>query len=78
MNNIEWYFCETNVQDTVVVDSFADSKFGINRWSSFAREIIQNSIDAVDDDSKPVEVIFDLNKDLRLEDIPGEEISMKY
>ncbi len=68
---MEWYYADNTSADDSLVDEFADSKFEINRWNSFAREIIQNSIDAVDDESKPVEVVFDLNKTLSLRDIPG-------
>ena len=45
-----------------LVDKFADSKFGMDKWTSFSREIIQNSLDARDDENAPVEVVFDLNK----------------
>ena len=69
--NIGWYYSENLSPSDELVDQFADSKFGIDRWSSFAREIIQNSIDAQDDENKPVEVIFDLNKELKISDIPG-------
>lgn len=69
--NIDWYFSDELSPSDELVDKFADSKFGIDRWSSFAREIIQNSLDAQDDETKPVEVIFDLNKELCISDIPG-------
>lgn len=68
---MDWYYSEELSPSDVLVDKFADSKFNIDKWSSFAREIIQNSLDAQDDVDKPVVVDFDLNKDLRLEDIPG-------
>ena len=67
----EWYYAENNMSDDALVDNFVDSKFGIDKWSSFAREIVQNSLDAVDDEDKPVEVVIDLNNNLSLEDIPG-------
>ena len=57
----EWYYAENNMSDDALVDNFVDSKFGIDKWSSFAREIVQNSLDAVDDEDKPVEVVIDLN-----------------
>lgn len=66
-----WYFNEENSPSDELVDKFADSKFGMDRWTSFTREIIQNSLDARDDYSKPVDVVFDLNKELALSDIPG-------
>lgn len=68
---IGWYFSDDLSPSDELVDKFADSKFGIDRWSSFAREIIQNSLDAQDDETKPVEVFFDLNKELTISDIPG-------
>ena len=67
---MKWYYADNMSAEDILVDEFADSKFGIDRWNSFSREIIQNSIDAVDDESKPVEVVFDLNKELSLENIP--------
>lgn len=73
----EWYYAKNNMSDDSLVDHFADSKFGTNKWDSFAREIVQNSLDAVDDDSEPVEVVFDLNDSLELKDIPGGE-KIKY
>jgi len=65
-----WYFNEELSPSDDLVDKFADSKFGIDRWKSFTREIIQNSLDAQYDKNKPVEVVFDLNKELSLVDIP--------
>lgn len=70
---IDWYYSDDTCPSDELVDKFADSKFGIDKWSSFAREIIQNSLDAQADENIPVEVEFDLNKDLRLTDIPGGE-----
>lgn len=71
--NMGWYFNDELSPSDELVDKFADSKFGMDKWTSFSREIIQNSLDAKDDDDKPVEVIFDLNKSIKLEDIPGGE-----
>lgn len=68
--SIGWYFSDEMSPSDELVDKFADSKFGIDKWSSFAREIIQNSLDAQDDDEKPVKVTFDLNKELGIDDIP--------
>ena len=68
-----WYFNDELSPSDELVDKFADSKFGMDKWTSFSREIIQNSLDARDDYNKPVEVVFDLNKDLTLQDIPGGE-----
>lgn len=68
-----WYFNDELSPSDELVDKFADSKFGMDKWTSFSREIIQNSLDARDDYNKPVEVVFDLNKGLTLQDIPGGE-----
>lgn len=68
----KWHFSDESSQSNKSVDKFADSKFSVNRWTSFTREIIQNSIDARDDtNNEPVRVVFDLNKELTLDDIPG-------
>lgn len=48
--SIGWYFSDEMCASDELVDKFADSKFGIDKWSSFAREIIQNSLDAQDDE----------------------------
>lgn len=69
----EWYFSDELCPSSELVDNFADSKFEIDKWTSFAREIIQNSLDAQRDENEPVEVFFDLNKSLKLTDIPGGE-----
>lgn len=69
--NAKWYYSDDQGADNKLVDSFKDSKFSMDRWNSFAREIVQNSIDARDDDNKPVKVVFDLNKTLTINDIPG-------
>ena len=60
----KWHFSDESSQSNRSVDKFADSKFSIDRWTSFSREIIQNSLDARDDQDQPVEVVFDLNKKL--------------
>ena len=67
----KWHFSDESSQSNKSVDKFADSKFSIDRWTSFTREIIQNSLDARDDENQPVKVDFDLNKQLTLDDIPG-------
>lgn len=69
--NYGWYYVDELSPSEELVDKFADSKFGMDKWTSFSREIIQNSLDARDDENAPVEVIFDLNKRLRIDDIPG-------
>lgn len=67
----KWYFSDDLSADKKLVDSFKDSKFSMDRWNSFAREIVQNSIDARDDYTKPVRIVFALNKHLTINDIPG-------
>ena len=47
-HKIEWYFPEETGASDRYVDEFADSKFNINRWVSFVREVIQNSLDVYD------------------------------
>jgi len=76
MENIEnayWYFPEENSVSDKLVDSFTDSKFSIDKWTSFAREIIQNSLDVPDEENgkkKTVRVEFHFDK-LSLNQIPG-------
>ena len=70
--NFGWYFSKELSPSDILVDEFADSKFTVNKWTSFAREIVQNSLDAQDDTTKPVKVIFDINTSLRINDIPGD------
>lgn len=71
--NIGWYFpIESNASDRYV-DEFADSKFSIDRWVSFTREVIQNSLDVVDtslNPRKPVLVKMDYGF-FHIDEIPG-------
>lgn len=70
---IEWSFSKKNDQSRELSDSITDSKFSINPFGSFTREIIQNSLDVLDDKNhKFVKVKFEY-KELRLIDIPGGE-----
>lgn len=70
---IGWSFSKKNDQSRELSDSITDSKFSINPFGSFTREIIQNSLDVLDDKNhKLVKVIFEY-KELRLIDIPGGE-----
>ena len=69
--NLGWYFSNESSSSNKSVDKFADSKFSIDRWTSFSREIIQNSLDARDDQNIPVRVVFDLNKHLALSLLQG-------
>lgn len=57
-NNIGWYFAIENDASDRFVDEFADSKFNIDRWVSFTREIIQNSLDVADPDLEPRQPVF--------------------
>lgn len=70
----QWYYGKNNNPDDLLCDEFLDSKFGIDSWTSFAREIIQNSLDAKDTtlpNNIPVRIVFDLNRNLSINDIPG-------
>lgn len=66
-----WHFNKQVDQSRSLQDGFVDSKFSIDKWTSYTREIIQNSMDAVDEENKPVRVVFDLNQNLTMEQIPG-------
>lgn len=68
---IEWSFTPKNDQSQELSDSITDSKFNINPFGSFTREIIQNSLDVLDDEHyKFVRVVFEYKK-MKLSDIPG-------
>ena len=69
---IGWYFPQNNNQGDVVIDQFIDSKFNIDPWTSFTREVIQNSLDASDQSGNPVKVVFSIQSFQRTE-IPGIE-----
>ena len=67
---IGYYFNDENSPSDNFVDESVDSKFGINSMDSYAREVIQNSIDAYDVDSEePVKVEFSFDY-LDLSEIP--------
>lgn len=60
---IDWYFTKAEKPSDDYVDKFSDSKFTTDKWNSFAREIIQNSLDVHNDDlgdEIPVKVKFSL------------------
>lgn len=65
-----WYFAKTISPKNIGVDKYADSKFGLDKWNSFTREIIQNSLDARDDSGNPVKVTFAI-KEMPLNQMPG-------
>jgi len=68
---IGWYFPKHISQSIEKVDKFIDSKFAIDPWMSFTREVIQNSLDAkIPENDLPVKITFE-HKALKLEDIPG-------
>lgn len=69
---IGWYFPQNNNQGDVLNDQFIDSKFAIDPWTSFTREVVQNSLDASDQSGNPVKVVFSLQSFQRTE-IPGIE-----
>ena len=48
---IEWNFSRKNDQSRELADSITDSKFNINPFGSFTREIIQNSLDVLDSEN---------------------------
>ncbi len=58
MQKIGWFFPDENAPSDRYVDEFADSKFSIDRWVSFTREIIQNSLDVSDIDLDPREPVL--------------------
>lgn len=63
-NNCKWYFKPEGGRDVGPNDP-VDEKFKGQPYYSIVRESIQNSLDAVDDDNKPVKVdftFFDLNR----------------
>ncbi|MBP5444819.1 MAG: hypothetical protein J6Y28_01480 [Acholeplasmatales bacterium] len=66
----KWYFTKTTSPKNIGVDKYADSKFGLDKWNSFTREIIQNSLDARDDSGNPVKVSFDITE-ISLDQMPG-------
>ncbi len=72
----KWYFAKTISPKNVGVDKYADSKFGLDKWNSFTREIIQNSLDARDDSGNPVKVSFEI-KEMVLDQMPGGEYIRK-
>jgi hypothetical protein len=69
---IGWYFPQNSNQGDVLNDQFIDSKFAIDPWTSFTREVIQNSLDASDQTGNPVKVVFSIQSFERKE-IPGIE-----
>jgi hypothetical protein len=74
-NKCDWQFKEeSNVSDQVA-SLFVDSTFSDDDWVKFAREIIQNSLDAHDNDLNPCQpVLVKFSKEfLPLKSIPGGE-----
>ena len=51
---IDWSFSNKFDQSRDLSDSITDSKFNINPFGSFTREIIQNSLDALDKDNHKI------------------------
>jgi len=67
---MQWFFFKKNDPSKVTASPFSDSKFSIDKWTSFTREIIQNSLDAVNDSNKPVIVKF-ITEAIQKYDVPG-------
>ena len=67
---MEWYFTKVEKPSNDFVDKFSDSKFNNNKWNSFAREIIQNSLDVSACDTEPVKVKFGIEY-FPIDKIPG-------
>lgn len=73
MKDYKWNFSKKNEPDQNLLDPFSDSKFNINCVASFTREIIQNSLDAKNNEIlEPVKMAFEL-KSIAAKDIPGLE-----
>lgn len=72
--DIKWYFPISGSPNDEMSDKFNDSKFNIKKWNSFAREILQNSIDAADSSKvgEPVRIEFS-TKQFKTNDLPGAE-----
>lgn len=66
----KWYFAQESNPSNNFSDEFSDSKFSIDKWNSFVREIIQNSLDVNIDKNTPVKIVFDY-KEIETEKIPG-------
>jgi hypothetical protein len=68
---IGWYFPKNLNQGEENNDKFIDSKFAMDSWMSFTREVIQNSLDAKDPNlSEPVKIIFQY-KQISINQLPG-------
>lgn len=69
-----WYFPINSSPRDERVDKLIDSKFGIDKISSFVREIIQNCLDAHNDELGDVPVVVEFStKTFTLSQIPGGE-----
>ena len=66
----KWYFAEENNPSNSYSDEFSDSKFTVDKWNSFVREIIQNSLDVNIDKDTPVKVSFE-HKEIDTDKVPG-------
>ena len=70
MSNNMWRFPASNHGDTTGMTPGDSETFKKNPFSAFAREILQNSIDARASDEEPTRVDFSLFK-IKSKDIPG-------
>lgn len=69
---VKWRFPASNYGDKKGISSGDGETFKKYPYQSFAREILQNSIDVRVDDSEPVEIVFNEFK-IKTKDIPGIE-----
>jgi len=67
---INWFFPEENSPGENYNNSLSDSKFNIEKWASFVREIVQNSSDNPLNKNSSIKIKFDL-RNFTLEEIPG-------
>lgn len=72
MTEIKWRFPASGYGDKKGISSGDSETFKKHPYQSFAREILQNSIDVRVDDSNPVEIVFK-NFTIKTKDIPGIE-----
>lgn len=67
MNNLKWRFSSNNYSERKGLNDAGIETFSGSIFSSLAREICQNSLDAISDPNKPVRVEFskfDIKRDL--------------
>ena len=67
---IKWRFPRGNYSKKRGISSSEFETFKKDPFKSLAREILQNSIDAIDSDEEPVRVEFN-EFEIKREDVPG-------